>query len=126
MTYLFSSYKLITSFYIFFIFFLSGKNGKSLWSSCNFCEYGTSTPKISFITLVIIILPKIFIKLRSFFNPFKFIYWKLLRHCPSIQIIYIPIWWFLIVIIIFHIFVISFCISMYCVKYSFSNSFFNH
>ena len=30
---------------------------------------------------------EISIKLRSLFNPLKIIYWKLLRHCPTIQII---------------------------------------
>ena len=63
--------------------------------------------KIYFMTFFIIILCKIFIKLRSFFYSFKFIYCKHLRHCPSMYIIYI-----LIFIIIFHIFMISFCISM--------------
>ena len=35
--------KLATSFSTFSIFILSGKNGKSLWSSCNFSRYWTST-----------------------------------------------------------------------------------
>ena len=44
-----------------------------------------------------------------------FIYWKLLRHCTTILIIYISIlliWQFFFFIIIFHLFVISFCISI--------------
>ena len=34
---------------------------------------------------------EIFIKLTSIFNPLKVLYWKLLRHCSKISIIYIPI-----------------------------------
>ena len=49
---------------------------------------------------------EIFITVRSFFYPFKIIYWKLLWPCPTIQIIYIPIikmWWLFVFVIIFHI-----------------------
>ena len=34
---------------------------------------------------------KIFIKLRSFFYPLKMIYWKVLQHCPTKLVIYIPL-----------------------------------
>ena len=47
--------------------------------------------KISFITFSIIVFYKIFLKLKGIFDSLKIIYWNLLRHCPSIQIIYIPI-----------------------------------
>ena len=39
------SSKLATSFFTFSIFVLSSKNGKSLWSSCNFLTYWTSTSR---------------------------------------------------------------------------------
>ena len=64
-------------------------------------------------------------KLRSIFDLFKFIYQKLLRHCPTMQIIYIPVFkirWFYIFVIIFHIFVISFCILMNLMLFSIINS----
>ena len=66
-------------------------------------------------TLFIITFCKAFIKFRKIFNPFKVIYWQPLWYCPTILLIYIPIfkiWRFLILIILFHIFVISFCISI--------------
>ena len=50
--------------------------------------------------------------MRSIFYRLKSIYWKLLRHCPPIYIIYTPILnirRFFILILIFHVFVISFC-----------------
>ena len=43
LTYSVLSCKLVTSFSTFSIFILSSKNDKSLWSSCNFSEYWTST-----------------------------------------------------------------------------------
>ena len=52
------------------------------------------------------------------YKLFTFQYWFL--------IFYFYDWWFFISIIIFHIFVISFCISINCVTYSSSNAFFNH
>ena len=86
--------------------------------------------KISFINFFIIFFYRILIKLRSIFDLLKIIYWKLLQHCPTLQIIYIPtlktlnIWWFFTFIIIFHVFIISFCISINRVTYSSSNTFF--
>ena len=71
--------------------------------------------KISIITSFITAFLRTFIDLRCFFNLLKTIYRRLRRHCPSIQIIYIPmfyLWLFFIFIIIFHIFVISFHLSM--------------
>ena len=67
--------------------------------------------KISFVTFFIIVFYEVFIKLRSFYYPFKMIYRKLLWHCPTIQFIYISvikIWCFYIFIIIFHIFLLAF------------------
>ena len=75
------------------------------------------------------IFRKIFIKLRNIFYPLKIIYWKLLRHCLTIQMIYIPILnirRFFIFIIIFHVFVISFCIWINKVRWSSSYTFFYH
>ena len=43
LTYPVLSCKLPTSFSTFLIFILSGKKGKSLWNSCNFSGYWTST-----------------------------------------------------------------------------------
>ena len=63
-----------------------------MWSSCNFSGYGTSNLRkylSSFFSLYFFY--KIFIKFRSIFNPLKIVYWKLLRHWPTIQIIYIPV-----------------------------------
>ena len=54
---------------------------------------------------------KTFIKLRCMFNPIKTIYWQLLRHGPSIQIIYasvLKIWWFFIFMIIFMYLLLAF------------------
>ena len=71
--------------------------------------------KISLLTFFIIAFYEIFIKMRSILDPIKFIYSKLLQHCPTIWIIYIPVltvWSFFILIIIFYIFIISFCISI--------------
>ena len=72
---------------------------------------------------------EIFIKLSSTFDSVIVIYWKFLRHCPSIQIIYIPILKsciFFIFIIIFQIFVISFCLSINRATYSSFNKFSYH
>ena len=77
--------------------------------------------KISFITFFIIAFYEILIKLRSEFCPLKTIYWKLLRHCPTIKTIYIPllkIGQFFIFVIIFYVFLISFCVLIYRVTYS--------
>ena len=54
----------------------------------------------------------IFIQFRKIFNPRKSIYRQFLWHCPTIQIIYIPIfkiWRFFVFTIIFHLFFINFC-----------------
>ena len=77
------SYKLATSFLTFSMFFLLGKNGKSLWRSCNFPKYWTSTSRkypLSFSSLCFFF--EIFIKLRSIFDPFKIIYtaWKVSKY----------------------------------------------
>ena len=40
--------------------------------------------KKSFTTFFFIVFYEIFIKLKSIFDPLKIIYWKLLRHCPTI------------------------------------------
>ena len=77
--------------------------------------------QISFITFFIITFYQISIKLISIFDPLKILYWKLLQHCPSTEIIPIPlftIWWFFIFIIIFHTCIISFCILIICMAYS--------
>ena len=70
----------------------------------------------------------IYIKLRSIFYPLKIIYRKLLRYSPTISNIYIPLLnirrsFF---IIIFHVFVISFCILINRVTYFSSYTFFYH
>ena len=71
----------------------------------------------------------IYIKLRSIFYPLKIIYRKLLRYSPTISSIYIPLlkirrsFFF---IIIFHVFLISFCILINRVTYSSSYTFFYH
>ena len=80
----------------------------------------------SLITFIIIAFYEIFIKFTNTFNPFKVTYRQLLWQCPSIYIIYIPIfklWQFLILIIIFHILIISICISINRVTYFTSNAF---
>ena len=71
--------------------------------------------KIFFSTFFIIIFYKAFIKFRNMFNQLKVIYRQPLWHCPAMCIIYVlifNIWRFFIFIIIFNVFVISFCISM--------------
>ena len=81
--------------------------------------------KLFFIIFFIIVFYKIFIQLTILFHPLK-IYWRLLSHCPTIWIIYIPIlkiWRFLILIIIFNVFIISFCIS---IEYSSCNTYLNN
>ena len=50
-----------------------------------------SFEKRSFISFFIIVFYEIFIKLKSIFYTLKIIYLKLLRHFPSIWIVYIPI-----------------------------------
>ena len=61
------------------------------------------------ITLFIVAFYDIEIELRCYFNPLKASYRQLLRHYPSMQIIYIQIlnkiWFF---VFIFHVFVIAF------------------
>ena len=61
---------------------------------------------------------KAFIKFRIILNKFKVIDEQLLRHCWIMQIIYIPIFriWKFTFTTIFHVFVISFHISMDSVK----------
>ena len=70
--------------------------------------------KNSFITFFIITFYEVFIKLWSTFNPPKVIHWKLFWHFPTKWIIYpiFNIWRLFIFIIIFHVFIVSFCISM--------------
>ena len=46
-TYSVLSCKLASNFFTFSIFILSGKNGRSIWSSCNFSVYCTSTSRIN-------------------------------------------------------------------------------
>ena len=65
----------------------------------------------SFITFFIITFYNPFTKFRNIFNLFKVIYKQLGWHCPTRQVIHIPkckIWWFIIFIIIFHMFSITF------------------
>ena len=60
-------------------------------------------------------LLNIFTKLRSILNPLKIINWKLLHSCSTMQIICIPvfkIWRLFIFIIISHVAVISYRISI--------------
>ena len=83
--------------------------------------------KISFILSSLETFYEIFIKLRSFFNPCKIIYQKLLQYCSTIYITYIPIlknWWLYIFVIIFNVFVVRFYTSVNRVTYSSSNTFF--
>ena len=88
--------------------------------------------KISFITLSIIILYKIFMYLRSISNLFAGSFWdiaqpytlftsKYLRNDDSNLILILS--YVMILIIIFHLFIISFCISMNCVTYFSCNYF---
>ena len=127
-TYSVLSCKLVANFWFFSIFIL--------WKVVNhykvnviFQNIEENIKKISFITFFDIEFYEVFINLRSIIDPLKIFYRKLLQHCPTIYIIYIPIfktWRFFIFVILFHIFLISFCASMNCVTYSSCNSFFNH
>ena len=59
---------------------------------------------------------EVLIKFKNIFNPLKTIYWHLLQHCPTI--FFVPLFKklrFFILIIIFNVFTISFCILMNCV-----------
>ena len=114
----FFSWKLATSFSIFSIFILSGKKSKSLWSSCNLSGYWTSTSKISYITIFVVVSYKIFTELRCYFNPLKAVYKQCLCHFQSIQIINVPvikIRWFFTFAIVFHVFIINFRIVNICI-----------
>ena len=67
--------------------------------------------------------------IEKYLYPLKVIYWKPLQHCPTIWIIYIPIlkiWPFLIFVIIFRVFVISFWILINRVRYGSSFTFCYH
>ena len=82
--------------------------------------------EISCIPFCIIIFHKALIKFRNILNPFKVIYRQLSSHFAAIQFIYIQIfkiWRFFIFIIIFHVFVISFNISINGMTYSTSDTF---
>ena len=128
MTYTVLSCKLVTSFSTFSIFILSGKKMVSHYEvHVVFQHIEHQLQKNIFHHFLHIIFYELFIKLRSIIDPFKFIYWELLQHLLNIWIIYIPIFkiWGSF-IINFNIFIISFCISMNCVTYPFSNSCFNH
>ena len=113
-TYSVLSFKLTTCFWTFSIFIFSGKKGKSLWRSSIFFKIlNINFKKLSFNTLFFIVFYKIFIKSRSIFNLLKIIYQRLLRNCPTTEMIYIPIlktWRFYIFTIIFRVLVISFCV----------------
>ena len=131
-------FKIIFCFFLRSVFILIYDFNQAFWLNLiilfNFLKTNpwlillyTNFKKISFITFFVIVFYKIFIKLRSIFDLLKIVYSKLLRHCPFIYIISIPIlkaWWFFIFIIIFHVFVISFCISINRMAYSTSNTFF--
>ena len=56
-----------------------------------FQDFEEYTKKISFITFFVIDFYEVFINLRSIIDPLKIFYRKLLQHCPTIYIIYIPI-----------------------------------
>ena len=56
-----------------------------------FQDFEENTKKISFITFFVIDFYEVFINLRSIIDPLKTFYRKLLQHCPTIYIIYIPI-----------------------------------
>ena len=128
-TYSLLSCKLATSFSTFSVFSLSGKKGNHYEAHVISQDTEHQIQENFLHPFFIIIFYEIFIKLRSIFYPFKILYWKLLRHCPTIRIIYIPIlkiWWFFIFIVIFHVFVITFCISINRVTYCSSNISFYH
>ena len=85
--------------------------------------------KTFFITSFIIVFFEILFKLRMIFDPFKYITGKFCNIKQLYESYYISIfmiWWCFILITIFHIFIIRFCISMNYVTYSSSNFFFNH
>ena len=76
-----------------------------------------------------ILLLNFFFIFKGISDPIQIIYWKLWQHCPTKYIIYIPIlkiWQFLIFIMIFLVFGISFCTSINRVTYSSSNTSFYH
>ena len=93
-----------------------------LWSSCNFSGYWTLISKVYFFEENMLYhflrynslenLHKMNLcRLISIIDPFKFIYWKLWWHFPTIQFFYIPIfkiWWFFIFIIIFQYLLLAF------------------
>ena len=120
--------KLATSFSTFPIFILSGKNGKSYWQLFHFRQYWINL-KI-FITILIVVFCEIFIKFGFIFNFWMYYHMQVFFwHYWFMEIMYIPllkIHWFFIFIIIFHRFIISFCISMNSMTYSISNTFFYH
>ena len=84
--------------------------------------------KVFYITIFIVAFYIIFIKLRCVFNPLKTIHLQLLWHCQLIKSIYVPVlktWWFFIFIIMFQVFIISFCVSVNNMTYFTSDIFFS-
>ena len=74
----------ITSFSTFPISILSGKNGKSLWSSCNFLRYWTSTSRKNPYSLSSFNFLWNLHWIECIFHSLKIIYCKLLWHCPVV------------------------------------------
>ena len=114
-TYSFLSYQLAPSFSTFFIFFLSDKNGESLWISCNFPGYWTSTSRRYSSSLSSLQ----FFSKSSLNWEVSFIYSNLftgtfydIAHPYKLFTFQYVRWWFFFFIIIFHILIISFSISM--------------
>ena len=112
-TYSFLSCKFPWSFSTFSIFILSGKLVNDCEGYVNFQDIQCQL-KISLITFFFIIFSEAWIKFRNILKPLKLICRHRLFHCPTIQIICIPIFkiWRFFFIIMFHVFVISFCIAM--------------
>ena len=103
----FFSFELAASFSTF----LSVKKGKSLRMSSNFFEeIERQLQKISFITIFIVVLYKIFTKLRRILKPLKSAHKQLVALPIHISYLHPNSWLSKIIyfIIIFHVFIINF------------------
>ena len=125
-TYLFSSYILHTSLLHFLIIILSSKNGKSLWRLWGVLRYSISTSKMYPMQIFLSYFYKLFIKFRHIYfhlkpttgnlwgiiHPYRLFASKYVRYDDPFFVI------------LFRIFIICCCISMYSMTYSSANVFF--
>ena len=116
-TYSVLSCKLVTAFFTFPIFIVSGKNGKSLWNSCIFILHQF----LHYSFLWNLQMEKYLLSNQNYLlEAFATLHIHINYLHPNIEDMTI------FFIIIFHVFVIRFCISINRVTYSSSNTLFYH